>query len=76
MINVIEKGVEINSILPQQNKINEILETYKGYNLFFPDGEYLIDDSIIVHSNTKLYFSENAKIVFKENTLVFTNRYE
>lgn len=68
-INVIAHGVKINSDEPQQDNINLVLEKFKGCTIYFPDGEYLIDSSIIVHSNTKLVFSNNAKVVFKPGRL-------
>lgn len=69
MINVLTKGVEVNSTEVQQNNINTVLYNYRGHEIFFPDGDYLIDDSIIVYSNTKLRFSKGANLVFKESSL-------
>ena len=68
-INVLDHGVKVNSDEPQQDNINTVLNEFKGHTIFFPDGNYLIDSSIIVHSNTKLVFSNNSRVVFKAGRL-------
>lgn len=61
-INLAFEDVEINSLTSQTVKLNNILSTYKGMTIVFPDGRYLIDDSLIIYSNTKLQLSKNAEI--------------
>ena len=68
-INVLNHGVISSRDIIQTDIINTILRDYKGHKIYFPDGNYIVDDSLLVYSNTKIELSKNAIIKFKENKL-------
>ncbi|AGI10621.1 pre-neck appendage protein [Bacillus phage MG-B1] len=43
-------------------KLNFVLDKYRGYTVYIPDGKYLISADLVIHSNTHLKLSKNAEI--------------
>jgi hypothetical protein len=48
-------------------QLNNLLSKYRGQKIFFPDGVYMIDNSLIVFDNTVIQLGKNAVVKFKAN---------
>ena len=68
IVNMQNLGVVPNSTEAQNEKINEILAT-GGRHYYLPAGNYIINDSIVLHDNTTLELDKGAVIEFQANTI-------
>lgn len=73
IVNMQSLGIVPNSPEVQNEKINEILAN-GGKHYYLPAGNYLIDDSIVLHDNTILELDPGAVIEFKANTITDDTR--
>ena len=73
IVNMQSLGVVPNSSEVQNEKINEILAS-GGKHYYLAAGNYLIDDSIVLHDNTIFELDPAAVIEFKANTITDDTR--
>lgn len=66
-LNILKVGAKNDGSTDTSNIINHLITNYNKYNIYFPNGDYLINNTILIDTATKI-FGEN-----KWKTRLFTN---
>ena len=66
-INILKCGAKNDGTTDVSNIINYLITNYNNYNIYIPNGDYLIENTILIDTATKI-FGEN-----KWKTRLFTN---
>lgn len=66
-LNILKVGAKNDGSIDTSNIINHLITNYNNYNIYIPNGDYLINSTILIDTATKIY-GEN-----KWKTRLFTN---